>query len=257
MVKKKKVEQEKLSTETKKEEKLPSPKELFQRLDVLEEGIGKLAKLALTIRDYYHQQESEINKFLTEDKQKIQERLATYKKSLDEIENVINVCRSMQPELIPKMDSYKNEVKEIYGILETAEERFNRLKGNVSEDAKKAYRANLASLGDVDMPYDVDYTIPYEAYQSYADKLLELVEKKSVEELEKIVKLGEATGARPMSYVLPDIALKIKRGQVFRSKEKLAEMDEDAYTYESYWVLQHCLGSATQEAYKKLMEHIA
>jgi len=114
----------------------------------------------------------------------------------------------------------------------------------------------LANLVDVEITYEVDYVIPYEVYESYADKLLELVERKSVEELEKVVKLGKAIKASPMSYVLPDIALKIKRGQFHKSDKELIEVDEDAYTYESYWVLFHILACARKETFKKLMSHI-
>jgi hypothetical protein len=64
--------------------------------------------------------------------------------------------------------------------------------------------------------------IPYEVYERYADKLLKLVEEKSIEELEKVVKFGKT------------IALKIKRGQFYKAEKKLIGVDEDAYTYESY-----------------------
>jgi hypothetical protein len=120
----------------------------------------------------------------------------------------------------------------------------------------ETYHTMLANLGDVEVPYEVDYMIPYEVYERYADKLLKLVEEKSIEELEKVVKFGKTIGADPMSYVLPNIALKIKRGQFYKEEKELIGVDEDAYTYESYWVLFHILSCAKKETFEKLMSHI-
>jgi hypothetical protein len=151
------------------------------------------------------------------------------------------------------------QIWEILSNAQTAKQKCLKKQAFVGSAANPFWKLTipmLANLGDVEVPYEVDYMIPYEVYERYADKLLKLVEEKSIEELEKVVKFGKTIGADPMSYVLPNIALKIKRGQFYKEEKELIGVDEDAYTYESDWVLFHILSCAKKETFEKLMSHI-
>jgi hypothetical protein len=124
----------------------------------------------------------------------------------------------------------------------------------VGKERKDALK--LLSDLNVYVPFDDPYVIPSEVYNHYVKILLGLLKKEDEKTLREVIEKCRIAGVRKMSYIIPKVALDILEGKVYASEKRYFEMNEDAYSPESYGFLYCCFWYTTPQLSKELKKFL-